>query len=387
MKLSVIVPVYNSKKYLKQCLDSILHQSFRDIEILLIEDGSTDGSAEICDAYKNIDGRVRVVHQKNKGCAAARQCGVQNSTGTYIGFVDSDDWIAEDMYETLMYEAQKNRCDIVSMGYTEVHGAEESRNADATLFGLYEKGRNMDTLLECMMYDGKANKRGVNPALCSKVFRREVLTEAFAEMDDRITIGEDAAIFYPCCLRVGRIFVMKEYKYYYRLHDASMCRSMDIHTAFAINLFYQYMEKCLDGYDKKYALQKQLKKYVWTFVGLWLWQTWKLKVRTAYLFPYAAVEGGSRIILYGAGEVGFFYYRQIQENQYCRIAAWADKKGNGKDGIVGPEALHDLEFDKIVIAVKEEKTADEIQCELTGLGIDREKMLWISPQELPLNLF
>lgn len=99
-KVSVIVPVYNVEPYLRQCLDSIVSQTLKDIEIILIDDGSTDGSGEICDEYKREDHRIRVIHKVNEGLSAARNDGIDASTAPYIMFVDGDDWVEPEFCET-----------------------------------------------------------------------------------------------------------------------------------------------------------------------------------------------------------------------------------------------------------------------------------------------
>lgn len=104
--LSIIVPVYNAHEYLRRCVESILHQTYYNLELILVDDGSTDGSGEICDSYQK-DKRVRVFHSPNKGQASARNLGLSKSQGQYITFVDDDDWIDKDMYEKLIAFAIK----------------------------------------------------------------------------------------------------------------------------------------------------------------------------------------------------------------------------------------------------------------------------------------
>jgi glycosyltransferase involved in cell wall biosynthesis len=113
--ISVIVPVYNVKPYLRKCLDSIINQTYRDLEILIIDDGSTDGSGDICDEYRK-DDRIKVFHTENRGLSAARNLGLDNTTGNWIGFIDSDDWIEPDMYEVLLRKAEETRADIIECG-------------------------------------------------------------------------------------------------------------------------------------------------------------------------------------------------------------------------------------------------------------------------------
>ena len=115
--ISIIVPVYNVEPYLRKCLDSIVGQTYRDLEILVIDDGSTDCSGKICDEYAELDGRIKVFHTENRGLSAARNLGLNNAAGDYIGFVDSDDWVESDMYEVLMKKAEETGADIVECGF------------------------------------------------------------------------------------------------------------------------------------------------------------------------------------------------------------------------------------------------------------------------------
>ena len=112
----VIVPVYNVGPYIRRCLDSILAQTERDIEVILIDDGSTDGCGEICDGYARADGRVRVIHNENRGLAATRNTGLELANGEYISFIDSDDWIEPETFSELLKAASANGADIVAGG-------------------------------------------------------------------------------------------------------------------------------------------------------------------------------------------------------------------------------------------------------------------------------
>ena len=111
--ISVIIPVYNVEKYLKQCVDSVLAQTYQNIEIILVDDGSTDSSGHICDEYLNVDGRIKVIHKKNAGLSEARNHGLDLATGDYVYFLDSDDWIQGETLETLIQMAHESNADIV----------------------------------------------------------------------------------------------------------------------------------------------------------------------------------------------------------------------------------------------------------------------------------
>lgn len=121
--ISIIVPVYNLELYIKKCIDSILAQTFTNFEVIVVNDGSTDNSGDICDEYAQKDNRVVVVHKKNDGLSSARNTGIKISRGKYLGFVDGDDWIYDDMYEKLYTLSNQNNCDIAICNiYREIKG-------------------------------------------------------------------------------------------------------------------------------------------------------------------------------------------------------------------------------------------------------------------------
>lgn len=119
-RISIIVPIYNAEEHLNKCVKSILMQTERDLELILVDDGSVDNSLKICKEYQKKDTRVKVVHQKNAGVSAARNCGIELAEGEYIGFVDSDDWIEPQMYEKLLGEAQKTKAEVIMCDATTV---------------------------------------------------------------------------------------------------------------------------------------------------------------------------------------------------------------------------------------------------------------------------
>ena len=160
--ISIIVPVYNVEPYLRKCLDSILDQTYRDLEILVVDDGSTDGSGKICDDYKK-DERVRVFHTENRGLSAARNLGLDNATGDWIGFVDSDDWIEPDMYEVMLRKAEETGADIVECGYI-IEYVKKQKKCSA-IQKIVPSVETIEALI-----NGKIQTRVWNKIYCGKLF-------------------------------------------------------------------------------------------------------------------------------------------------------------------------------------------------------------------------
>jgi glycosyltransferase involved in cell wall biosynthesis len=130
-RLSVIVPVYNAKEYLHRCIDSILGQTYSNFELMLIDDGSTDGSLKICEEYATRDSRVKVFHEKNSGPSSARNIGLRNVSGKYLAFVDADDWLEPDMYSVLIRELEDSNADmVVSNWYKNEEGSNASNKVN-----------------------------------------------------------------------------------------------------------------------------------------------------------------------------------------------------------------------------------------------------------------
>ena len=138
-KISIIVPVYQAEKYISKCIESIANQTYKNLEIILIDDGSTDSSGEICDEYGKKDNRIVVVHNKNKGVSVARNCGLDIATGDYITFVDSDDYIDLQMYSEMMKVVEKYSCDVVMCDCIKEFKGKSEKYTHAIREGFYDK--------------------------------------------------------------------------------------------------------------------------------------------------------------------------------------------------------------------------------------------------------
>ena len=172
--LSVIVPVYNVEKYLERCLKSILNQTYENMEILLIDDGSTDTSLKICNEYAKKDKRIRVIHQENKGLSATRNVGLDNMKGDYVSFVDSDDWINPNIYDLAIKNMEKSNADVLDFGCKKVMQYENMEKGKVDSYSIREY-RN-DEILERYLYRGLTSKNAPF-TMWRKIFKKEVFRE------------------------------------------------------------------------------------------------------------------------------------------------------------------------------------------------------------------
>ena len=205
-QISVIVPVYNSKDCLRKCLDSILQQSFPDYEILLIDDGSTDDSGNICNEYAAKDARVQVFHQSNKGVGAARNHGLGQATGEWVVFIHSDDWVEPFFFENLLNHASGNVDLVVSCLYW---GDDENRSGKQCVIN----SSDFHLLFSEIQIDANSTPWG-------KLFKRHIISENHIRFPEGINCGEDAAFLYEYLNYVGNVYVMPGMEYHYKFHDS-----------------------------------------------------------------------------------------------------------------------------------------------------------------------
>lgn len=169
IKISIIVPVYNAEMYIKRCVDSLVKQTLKDIEIILVDDGSTDDSSLICDNLAEEDDRIVVLHKRNGGPGDARNVGISNARGEYIGFVDADDWVTKDMYEYLYYQAVENSVDICSGKFALVSNDKQAiPNLDGKVC-VYRGIEKLRVYLEIGM-----KNRVSEYSSCTKIYKREL---------------------------------------------------------------------------------------------------------------------------------------------------------------------------------------------------------------------
>lgn len=213
-KISIIVPVYNIAKYLHNCLNSILVQTHKNIEVILVNDGSIDDSGKICDDYAKQDNRLVVIHKKNGGVSSARNAGLDMASGDYIGFVDGDDTIDDDMFELLLKNALGYQADISGCGYVMHQGEKQLLRYGTNQTLVYKQQEGLKEFI---------HGRIIEPALWNKLYKKELFNEQ--RLNEEIHINEDFLLnYYLYKTAVCSVFE-DVCKYHYIKRESSASRS------------------------------------------------------------------------------------------------------------------------------------------------------------------
>ena len=259
-KISVLVPIYNAEKYIKRCIDSIINQSYKNIEVILIEDGSTDNSYNIIKEYQEKDDRIKIFSIENNGVADARNKAVDNSTGDYITFVDSDDYIEEDYIETLYTNLKKYNSDIAVCNCFNV--IEETGKKDYKTFGISEvkEYTNEEAVKNLFYYNF------LRHSPWGKLYKKEVWNNI------RFPLGknyEDLAILYKLFLNSKKVIYIPKEKYNYTIRKGSIVHNEIRKTD--VEAIIEYSQKILDDITKNYKNLISAAEYLLFDEELHLW--------------------------------------------------------------------------------------------------------------------
>lgn len=265
--ISVVVPVYNVEKLLPRCIDSIVNQTKRELEIILVDDGATDRSGVICDEYAKKDARIRVLHKENGGLTSAWKAGVGIATGKYIGFVDSDDWIEPEMYERLWASAEQYDSDMVVCGLVfdyEDSSIPKRKEGSAFEKEFYDR-EALEALFPGLINDGRFFGRSLQPARVTKLYRKALIDQNLIHCRDEVTVGEDMQLTFPVLLDAQRMSVVKDfYPYHYWFNKASMTGKYDPHYLEKIRI----MDRRLKEISEKKGIYDFAPQLTNDFLGL-----------------------------------------------------------------------------------------------------------------------
>lgn len=378
--VSVIVPVYNSSIFLHKCIQSILNQTYKNIELILVNDGSIDDSGYICDEYANSDDRIKVIHKSNGGLVSARKTGITNSKGEYILYVDGDDWIENDLIKSYLDTIIKYNADIVvSSHIVNLEGRiDEFKN---TLpIGFYDKDRLIKEVYPNMIYTGKFSQFGIFSYSWGKLYKRHIVLENQLKIREDITIGEDALCVYPSLVDANSIVILDQPYYNYRQRADSLIKTL---RSIDISKMQSIYDDLKEIFYKKGVLDIMLPQLQQYLLSLLIINTrGPNSENTTQLYPFDRIKLGDKVIIYGGGTFGQHIYKKINNSKICSIVKWIDERYEHYSRldlpVTGLKNINSKKFDVAIIALIDEDNSNKARLKLIECGVSEEKIVQIS---------
>lgn len=390
--ISIIIPVFNIEGYIRKCIESIMQQSYSDIEIIIVDDGSTDKSGEICRKYADMDSRIVYLYQENQGSVGARKTGLVNAKGKYIVFADGDDYAEADYVEKLYELMIENDVDFVYSNYM-VNGKEQRYVKQVQLYR--EQDLNMECRIDLLcnhLFEWDVEKEVIDCNLYGCIYKKSIIYDCYMELPNHQQYGEDLLCFCNLLMKCKSLMLVPIALYHYLIREKSLDHPENyMHSIANKTSLYIEVEKLLKQYNLFSTLVEKCQIFFINKIlnDFRLAKSDKILTKEMYECVFTDLLMGKKIILYGAGVVGRSVYEQLTNYKSIEIIGWVDVNyrniQSGYRQIVSPHCIKELQFDYVVVAVKTKLIADEIIEKLVQSGINRECILW-QPYELIVSV-
>jgi len=378
--ISVVVPIYNLDAYLYQCVSSIAQQTYKNLEIILVDDGSTDNALEICEFFRKSDTRIRVIAKPNGGLVTARKAGLNAATGKYVFYVDGDDWINPDCIERYYKLAIEHDTDIVVGDYRRefLGNFETIRNSIAP--GFYNRSRIENEILPVMISHGQFFNHGLKTYSWGKLYKRSAVLSVQNQVPDEIMIAEDAALIYPAIYNSNAIYISNLALCNYRQRPNSILKStnFDDKELGRIATAFQYLAATLESQNSPFHFHQQLQAY---FAGIVTIRTGAFlgSVKLYEKFKvFGDITPGARLAVYNSGSFGQHVYKHLQHNEDFVFAGWFDKDYKENNilnmRVSNPADLHCCTFDLLIIPSYDPTLYAEVNDLFMGQGLEHTKI-------------
>lgn len=372
-KISVIIPIYNTKLYVDACIRSVINQTYTNLEIICVDDGSTDGTSEILDEYAKLDDRIKVIHQENHGQSYSRKVGINAATGAICSLIDSDDWLELDMYEFLYHKMQNMQVDVACCALYMDKNGNKTVQANSVPEGTYF----YDNIYKCL-YDIENGKALLSWGYHIYLFKTDKIKKYVNQVPNDVEQGEDMIGTWSYLVNADSIYISNVPKYNYRLRNDSSSHKVNDKYLISVSKAYIILKKEFESKENKNELMYILKNAFFNIIQDNTMLT--TEKQPTFLFPYEVLDRNKKIVLYGAGIVGKSYYRQLMENHYVKVSLWVDRSfqeiGNDDYPVDDPAKIMDVEYDYILISGVNEDTQEKIRKNLVNnMGIAEDKII------------
>lgn len=392
--ISVIVPIYNLDAYLYQCVSSIVEQTYKNLEIILVDDGSTDNALEICEYFRKSDTRVKVIAKPNGGLVSARKAGINASNGKYVFYVDGDDWISSDCITQYHKLASTYNSDIVIGDYKREFLGNFLTIRNSISPGFYNRTQIEKQVLPYMISQGAFFNHGLKTYSWGKLYKKSTILALQNRIPDEIMIAEDAALTYPAIYESNSIYIADIALCNYRQRPNSILKStsFDSSEIARISKAFQYLVNALDSLKiNKYNFEQQLQAYFAAIVSIRsggflssieLYEKFKI---------FGVLEPGARLALYNSGSFGQHAYKHLKHNRIFELSGWFDtdyKENNILNMQVhNPDDLHRYAFDYLILPSFDTALQADVYKMFETQGLDCKKIRTVTLNFADLEQF
>lgn len=378
MKVSVIIPIYNVEGYLKQCIESIINQTYKDLEIILVNDGSTDNSGNLCDNFAEEDSRIVAVHKANSGVVSARKTGAQIATGEYIVSVDGDDWIDQMYIENFVKLLEKEKKDVVwSISYYKERG----RSSECCLTKI-ENDIRLKEVQEELLKRVSGNygfQNEIEYSICNKCIKRNVYYTIQNKVGNDLTRGEDLYFSVALLENTDDILFCRNDGYHYVQRETSNTNNKSGYSKEKFDV----LKMRLREFSKELTLHK---KSLNNIIDGYLISTYMLYFfgivsdkKEEFLYPFDKIRKNSKVIIYGAGSIGINIISYLNTVSDYKVVLWIDGKRIerkiGEWRVEAVEQIIGLQYDYVILATNRTSYIREMKHNLKELGVQDEKVI------------
>lgn len=386
--VSVVVPVYKIEDYLKKCIDGLIEQTYTNIEIILVDDGSPDNCGKICDDYALKDKRIRAIHQQNRGPVNARKVGGEIATGDFLMYVDGDDFLDECYIEDMMQYARDDIDIIWDLVFKKNFSGDEILSG----YKKYSKNELVSNDVQHFLLEhvkgGHGFQNEISFVLWAKIFRRSFIQEIQVSVCDDISYEDDFACLIRCVQKTSNIKFVIVGGYSYVQRSNSLSREIDSigkKNNIMLEDTLAYFKQCRIADKRIIDLIKT--QYIISQIqhgGIELFQS----ERYDFLFPFPKIKKTSKCIVYGIGKFGVSVLTYMKKSNEYVLVGCMDSRNLGRlyEGVpvLSFSSLRNIDYDYIMVGAVKQEFIDEIISALSTHGIQKEKIACVDYAIMPL---